>query len=81
MTNSSKEPKLAKEFMSFILSDTFQRMIPTGNWSFPSNLTRDKLPEEFINLPMPQKVLFYTEEDAQKYRDIVIQEWLTAFQK
>ena len=81
MTNSSKEPELAKEFMSFILSETFQKMIPTGNWSFPSNLERDKLPEEFINLPMPQKVLFYTEEEAQKYRDIVIQEWLTAFQK
>jgi len=30
---------------------------------------------------MTKKVLFYTEAEAQKYRDIVIQEWLTAFQK
>ena len=81
MTNTSREPKLAKSFMEFILSETFQKMIPTGNWSFPAKLDPGKLPTGFTNLNMPTKALFYNEADAQKYRDIVIEEWLEAFQK
>ena len=81
MTNTSREPKLAKSFMEFILSEAFQKMIPTGNWSFPAKLDREKLPTGFTNLNMPTKALFYNEADAQKYRDIVIEEWLEAFQK
>ena len=81
MTNTSKEPKLAKTFMEFVLSETFQEMIPTSNWSFPAKLDPKKLPSGFANLDMPKKALFYNELDAQKYRDIVINEWLEAFQK
>ena len=81
MTKNAKEPELAKKFMNFVLSETFQKMIPTANWSFPAKLDASKLPEGFSGLPLPQKVLFYTEEEAEQYKDIVIQEWLTAFQQ
>lgn len=81
MTKNAKEPELAKKFMNFVLSEAFQEMIPTANWSFPAKLDASKLPEGFSGLPLPQKVLFYTEEEAEQYKDIVIQEWLTAFQQ
>ncbi|MDA0361473.1 MAG: thiamine ABC transporter substrate-binding protein, partial [Proteobacteria bacterium] len=81
MTKNSSEPELAKKFMNFILSERFQGMIPTANWSFPTKLDASKLPEGFAGLPLPQKVLFYTEEEAERYKDIAIQEWLTAFQR
>ena len=81
MTKNAKEPELAKKFMNFVLSEAFQEMIPTANWSFPAKLDASKLPEGFSGLPLPQKVLFYTEEEVEHYKDIVIQEWLTAFQQ
>ncbi|MEP5762173.1 MAG: thiamine ABC transporter substrate binding subunit [Litoreibacter sp.] len=78
---SSKQPELAQAFMDFVLSETFQEMIPTANWSFPAKLADDKLPDGFKKLNLPKKALFYSEDEAASLRDETLQEWLRAFSK
>ncbi|SFR35969.1 thiamine ABC transporter substrate-binding protein [Litoreibacter janthinus] len=76
---TSKRPDLAQAFMDFVLSETFQEMIPTANWSFPAKLDAAKLPEGFKKLDLPSKALFYSEVEAADLRDAVLEEWLSAF--
>ena len=75
---NSKNPKLADQFMRFILSSTFQEAIPTSNWSYPSSLDSTKLPKEFIDLPRPQKSILLSEEQAHRIRKKAIDEWVEA---
>lgn len=72
------QPELADQFMGFILSEQFQSMIPTSNWSFPAALSEDKWPEGFQSLPTPEKVLFYSEDEAASLRDEAIEAWRSA---
>lgn len=74
----TNQPDLADQFMAFILTEEFQSMIPTTNWSFPAALSTDKWPEGFQELPMPDKVLFYTEDEAAALRDTAIEAWRSA---
>lgn len=71
-------PDLADQFMAFILTEDFQTMIPTTNWSFPAALSEDKWPEGFQDLPMPETVLFYDENEAAALRDTAIEAWRSA---
>ncbi|TDT73179.1 thiamine transport system substrate-binding protein [Litoreibacter halocynthiae] len=75
----SSQPELAQAFMDFVLSETFQSMISTANWSFPAKLDADKLPDGFKKLDMPEKALFYSEDEAAELRDAALDEWLSAF--
>ena len=68
-------------FLSFVLSEDFQSMIATGNWSFPANLPREDWPEGFRQLDLPQEVLFYSEEDAAGLRDQAIEAWRGALSR
>ncbi|GFE64352.1 thiamine ABC transporter substrate-binding protein [Litoreibacter roseus] len=78
---SSDQPELAAQFMDFVLSETFQGMIATANWSFPAKLERDKLPDGFKELALPDTVLFYNEDEAAALRDDTLDAWLRAFSK
>ncbi|MDA7427834.1 thiamine ABC transporter substrate binding subunit [Primorskyibacter aestuariivivens] len=71
-------PELADQFMAFILTEEFQSMIPTSNWSLPAALPKEKWPEQFQQLPLPEKVLFYTEDEAAALRDTAIAAWRNA---
>ncbi|MBS0124728.1 thiamine ABC transporter substrate binding subunit [Thetidibacter halocola] len=71
-------PELADQFMAFILSEDFQSMIATGNWSIPAALPKDKWPEGFQQLDLPEKVLFYSEDEAAGLRDEAIEAWRSA---
>lgn len=73
--------ELADEFLMFILTDKFQNLIPTGNWSLPSAQPTSKWPIEFRELPLPKKVLFYSEEQAEALRHEAIEEWRRALSK
>ncbi|ATG48298.1 thiamine ABC transporter substrate binding subunit [Celeribacter ethanolicus] len=73
------QPELADEFMAFILSPTFQNIIPTANWSYPSALPKDQWPEAFSQLNYPEKAIFLNEDEADALRDEAIVEWRTAF--
>lgn len=75
---SSVQPELADQFMAFILTEDFQSMIPTTNWSFPAALPEYQWPEGFRDLPAPETVLFYTEDEAAAVRDHAIDAWRNA---
>ncbi|MGY3438955.1 MULTISPECIES: thiamine ABC transporter substrate-binding protein [unclassified Marinovum] len=75
---STDNPDLADQFMDYILTEEFQTMIPTSNWSFPAALPVDKWPDGFRDLPVPDKVLFYTEDEAAELRDTAIDAWRSA---
>ena len=75
---STDQPELTDQFMSFILTDAFQTIIPEGNWSYPAKLDFEKLPETFQTLPTPPKALLYSEEEAAALRDPALEEWLSA---
>jgi len=74
-------PELADQFLEFQLSEEFQTMIATGNWSFPAKLDPAKWPDGFKELALPEKVLFYTEEEAAAVRDETVEEWRRALSR
>ncbi len=78
MLTSSKQPELAKKFLSFMLSEKFQSIIPTTNWMFPAALPANKLPEAFNSLIDPAPALLFSEEEVAKNRKAWIKEWLNA---
>ncbi len=75
---NTDQPELADQFMTFILSEEFQTMIATGNWSFPAALPQEQWPEGFKELDLPEKVLFYSEDEAADLRDKAIEAWRAA---
>lgn len=78
---TTDQPELANAFMEFVLSETFQELIPTGNWAYPARLDPAKLPAEFAQLGQPDKAIFYSETEAESLRENAINEWLLALQK
>lgn len=75
---TSDQPELAGAFMEFILSEDFQGMIATGNWSIPAALDSDKWPDGFQKLDLPENVLFYSEDEAAALRGEAIEAWRRA---
>ena len=71
-------PELADQFMAFILTEEFQTLIPTTNWSFPAALPVEQWPEGFQSLPQPETVLFYSEDEAAALREDAIEAWRAA---
>jgi thiamine transport system substrate-binding protein len=75
----SANDKLADAFLSFILSDEFQSVIPTGNWMYP--VTDVNLPEGFDTLTVPQNSLTFTPQEVSEKRKGWIKEWQSALVK
>ena len=75
------QPDLADQFMAFVLSEAFQSVIPTTNWSYPAALAEEKWPQVFRDLPAPDKALFYSEEEAAALRDEAVEEWRRALSR
>ena len=75
---STDVPELADQFLAFQLSEEFQSMIATGNWSFPAKLDASQWPDGFKELNLPEKVLFYSEDEAAALRDETVEEWRRA---
>lgn len=77
--NTTDQPELAQAFMDYILSDAFQGMIATANWSYPAVIKDGFLPEGFAALPRPEKTLFFSETEAEALRQPALDEWRAAF--
>lgn len=71
-------PELADEFMAFLVSDTFQNIIPTTNWMYPATTTANGLPGGFDTLITPAKALLLSPEDALALRAAALDEWRNA---
>ncbi|MEE9328155.1 MAG: thiamine ABC transporter substrate binding subunit [Cocleimonas sp.] len=78
---SSKQTKLAKEFLRFMISEKFQHIIPDNNWMYPAQLAKDKLPDAFKRLVDPAPVLLFDEAEVAKNRRAWVKEWLNALAK
>lgn len=70
------QPDLARQFMDYILSQEFQSMIATANWSYPSALARDDWPQVFRDLPLPEQAIFLNEDIADDRRTPALAHWL-----
>lgn len=75
------QPELADMFMEYVLSEDFQSMIPTTNWSYPANLPQADWPEVFRDLPRPDRALFFSEEEAEARRPAAIETWRRALSR
>jgi len=73
---SSKNQKLADQFMQFILTDQFQSTIATGNWMYP--VTDIALPDDYKSLIKPSKVLSFDADEIAAQRRLWIKEWQNA---
>ncbi|MEO9650145.1 MAG: thiamine ABC transporter substrate binding subunit [Roseobacter sp.] len=74
----TEQPELADAFMAYVMSRDFQAMIPTANWSLPSALPQSDWPEGWSELPLPEKVLFYSEAEASELQVEAIETWRAA---
>ena len=72
------QPELADKFMAYVMSREFQAMIPTANWSLPAALPQGEWPEGWADLPLPEKVLFYSEAEAADVQADAIETWRRA---
>ena len=81
MLKHSTHQKLAQEFLQFMLSDTFQDIIPTTNWTYPAVQTQQGLPKGFRDLKIPSTMLLMDGEKVEKHRKAMIDEWLKAISK
>ncbi|MBL4892653.1 MAG: thiamine ABC transporter substrate binding subunit [Rhizobiaceae bacterium] len=78
---STKQRELAAKFMQFMLSDTFQNIIPTTNWAYTVTKTKEGMPKGFETLHVPEKSLLFDGELVEKNRKAYISEWLNAIGK
>lgn len=78
---STDQPELADAFLKFMLSSEFQNIIPEGNWSYPAAIAPGDWPEGFKALPLPNKALYFSEEEAAALRDTALEEWRVALSK
>lgn len=78
---SSDQQELADKFLSFMVSDAFQSIIPTTNWMYPAVVPASGLPEGFETLIQPERSLILPAAEAQPVRDAALAEWLEALSK
>jgi thiamine transport system substrate-binding protein len=75
---STDQPALADQFLAWVLTPEFQKAIPAANWSLPAALPVADWPEGWAALPLPEKVLFLTETEAEAMRAEAVEEWRAA---
>lgn len=73
--SSTDVPDLADQFMTFMISDAFQTIIPTTNWMYPVTNTLGGLPDGFDKLIIPVKALLMSPMDALAVRPEALEEW------
>ncbi|MEO0503952.1 MAG: thiamine ABC transporter substrate-binding protein, partial [Pseudomonadota bacterium] len=76
--SGTDQPELADRFLAYVMSRDFQTIIPTANWSLPSALPQADWPEGWSELPLPEKVLFYSETEAADLQASAIETWRAA---
>jgi thiamine transport system substrate-binding protein len=74
----SDQPDLAREFLSFMLTEAFQAVIPTTNWMYPAALSVEALPDGFDTLITPTEALILSPGDAAAIRAGAIETWQSA---
>ncbi len=78
IVKSSKNQKLARKFMTFMMGDEFQDIIPTTNWTYPAFATKAGLPKGFETLHIPEASILLEGKNVETHRKEWIDEWLSA---
>ncbi len=78
LLKSSKNKELGRRFLSFMMSEDFQSIIPTTNWMYPAALPKNKLPEGFSSLHQPETVLLFDDQMVADNRRAWVNDWLNA---
>lgn len=78
---ATEQPALADRFLDFMVSDTFQEIIPTTNWMYPAVMPESGLPDGFDTLARPGKSLLLAPAEAAAQRDAALDEWLSALSR
>lgn len=81
MLASSDNQDLAREFLAFMLGETFQEIIPTTNWMYPAALPHERLPDAFDTLVEVAPTLVFDERTVADSRRRWIDEWLDALSR
>ena len=76
LVRSSQQKQLARDFLEFMISESFQSIIPTTNWMYPAAMARDQLPQDFGQLIDPSPALLFDDKRVATMRKIWIDEWL-----
>ena len=74
----SDQPELADAFLRFMLSDAFQKLIPTTNWMYPARRPAEGLPKGYETLIEPPSALLIPPSEVPAARDRALQTWLAA---
>ena len=69
----SPHSQLADQFLSYMVSHSFQKEIPTTNWMYPVVATQ--LPQGFQQLDKPKHALEFSPEQVAAHRKAWIREW------
>ncbi|WP_458039016.1 thiamine ABC transporter substrate binding subunit [Pantoea ananatis] len=73
---NSKQPKLAEQFMQFMVTPAFQNTIPTGNWMYP--VIKTDLPAGFASFSVPKTTLQFSPEEVASHRSQWVSQWQRA---
>jgi len=76
LVRSSRQKALARDFLQFMVSDEFQKIIPTTNWMYPAVAGKEVLPKEFGQLIDPSPALLLDEARVASERKAWVDEWL-----
>ena len=74
-------PELAERFLAFVVSEGFQRHIPTGNWMYPVIDLGEGLPEGFPPPLEPGQTLSFPPREVFENRRQWIDDWLQAMSR
>lgn len=77
----SDQPELADQFLTFMISDTFQEIIPTTNWMYPAVMPDGGLPEGF-DIPLSaDRAIVLPADEVVAVREDALREWQSALSK
>ncbi|MBS9722331.1 thiamine ABC transporter substrate binding subunit [Tianweitania sp. BSSL-BM11] len=76
MTKKGAENPLAKQFLQFMLTPSFQDAVPETQWMLPAAKTSEPLDEAFDRMVKPTKSLTIPSDEIAEKRKTWIDEWL-----
>ena len=74
-------PDLARNFISYMLSEEVQSSLPTTNWMYPAIALEAGLPDGFDTLARPATSLLMDAETARDRRGPAIETWRSALSR
>lgn len=81
LLTSSKNPDLARAFLTYLGSDEAQSVLPTTNWMYPAKTPKQGLPKGFETMIQPTKSLLLSPAEAEALRQPAVDEWQTVLSR